>query len=120
MQAKKKSFQIYFDNVPLLMLLPDEQLGRMFKKLAIYAAEVAEEPGLMPESAREEIEEDEQLGDGAKMAFHFLSSSVFRDTQKWWTTTNARLARTERKTEAATAESYPLPSPGEPKYGKWL
>ena len=119
MQTKKKSVQIYFDNVPLLLLLPDEQLGRMMKKFLCYAAEVAEEPELTPEAAREEVEADAKMTPDAKMAFHFLSSTAYRDTQKWWNTTIARLNRTEKKKEAA-AEWNPLSPPEEPKYRRWL
>lgn len=116
MQTKKKSFQIYFDNVPLLMALPDDQLGRMMKQLFCYAAEVAEQPEVTPEAARMEVEEDDKLSGGAKMAFHFMSASVYRDTQRWWQTTRARLAREEARRIEKAGESFPLSSPGEISY----
>lgn len=106
METTKKSFQIYFDNVPLLMTLPDEQLGRMMKRLFRYAAEVAQDPELTTEAARSEVEADPALSDGARMAFHFVAATVYRDTQKWWRTTRARLRRTEERTPREKKPEY--------------
>lgn len=106
MQTIKKSFQIYFDNVPLLMTLPDEQLGRMMKRLFLYAAQVAQDPELTTDAARAEVEADPALSDGARMAFHFLAASVYRDTRKWWQTTRARLRRVEERSAQEKKPEY--------------
>lgn len=68
-EIKKPSFLVYYDNEIVVLRLPDEEAGRLFKSLFPYG--------------REEIKPDFDKSPALAMAFDILSMAIDRDKEKY-------------------------------------
>ena len=75
MPNEKKSFVLYFDMYPMVAELSKEQKGELFDALFQFAGRVVEEDD-------PEVPQDGMLPE-TRMAFHFMSQTIWRDTMKW-------------------------------------
>lgn len=66
---KKPSFLVYYDNEVIVLRLPDEEAGRLFKSLFPYG--------------REKIKPDFDKNPALAMAFDILSMAIDRDNEKY-------------------------------------
>ncbi len=66
---KKPSFLVYYDNEVVVLRLPDEEAGKLFKSLFPYG--------------REEIKPDFDESPALAMAFDILSMAIDRDKEKY-------------------------------------
>ena len=70
-EVRKPSFLVYYDNEVIVLRLPDEEAGRLFKSLFPYG--------------REEIRPDFEESPALAMAFDILSMAIDRDKKKYIT-----------------------------------
>lgn len=68
-ETKKPSFLVYYDNEVIVLRLPDEEAGKLFKSLFPYG--------------REEIKPDFDRNPALAMAFDILSMAIDRDKEKY-------------------------------------
>lgn len=90
----KKSFILYFDSLPLFLMLPVEQRGWLITALIRFAAEVAEDIDVTWEEVAEDFP---ALTEDSRFVMQFLSGIIGRDTVKWNHQREARLRRLEEK-----------------------
>lgn len=76
---KKKSFLLYFDNLPWVRALGYEQMGRLLEALFLYGA-AALEKGTGPE---EFLEGCDGMAADTRMVFGFMAGNIRRDTERW-------------------------------------
>lgn len=98
----KKSFILYLDSYPMFRTLSPEQRGWLFTAIYAYAQQLSQEETAVQageletrEAVADRIPEMEEQ---TRMAFSFVASSIYRDTQKWYA---QRRARTQRKNQKA-------------------
>ena len=89
----KKSFIMYFDSMPLFLMLPVEQRGWLITALILFASEVAEDLEVTWEEVAERFP---ALTEDSRFVMQFLSGIIGRDTVKW---NHQREARTRRQEE---------------------
>lgn len=70
-EVRKPSFLVYYDNEVIVLRLPDEEAGKLFKSLFPYG--------------REEIRPDFEASPALAMAFDILSMAIDRDKKKYIT-----------------------------------
>lgn len=68
-ELRKPSFLVYYDNEVIVLRLPDDEAGRLFKSLFPYG--------------REEIKPDFDESPALAMAFDILSMAIDRDKEKY-------------------------------------
>lgn len=68
-EVRKPSFLVYYDNEVIVLRLPDEEAGKLFKSLFPYG--------------REEIRPDFEASPALAMAFDILSMAIDRDKEKY-------------------------------------
>ncbi len=68
-EIKKPSFLVYYDNEVIVLRLPDEEAGRLFKSLFPYG--------------KERIKPDFEKNPALAMAFDILSMAIDRDKEKY-------------------------------------
>lgn len=93
---KKKSFLLYYDSYTWLHRLSDEEKGRLFEALFLYAL-AARERLLSPQEYLQQ--ENVKLQEESTMVFGFMADSIYRDTEKW----NAAQETKNRRRAAAEA-----------------
>lgn len=108
---EKKSFILYLDSYPMFQMLSPEQRGWLLTAIYAYAQQLSQEEAAVQagELAIMEAVADSipELEDQTRMAFSFVASSIYRDTQKWYA---QRRARTQRKSQKALSR----PAQGNP------
>jgi len=77
--APKKGFVLYFDACQSLRALNPTQRGYLLTALCDYA-EADARSSLPPEHA---VEHHPELDKDTHMAFLFMASAIYRDTEKW-------------------------------------
>lgn len=90
----KKSFILYFDSLPLFLMLPVEQRGWLITALILFASEVAEDLEVTWEEVAERFP---ALTEDSRFVMQFLSGIIGRDTVKWNHQWEARVRRLEEK-----------------------
>lgn len=103
---EKKGFLIYFDWLPMLEDLSDEELGLTMLRLYDFAQEVAELGTPLPVF----LDRCDDLTPRARTALGFMGSAVDRDTRKWCRIRDAREAK-KREAERAKLERQALSAP---------
>lgn len=77
--ADKKSFLLYYDMYPMIRDLPAEQRGHLFSAIFEYADAAwrsdADQKSVLGRFPR--------MGKAARMAYAFITATIFRDTRKW-------------------------------------
>ena len=73
----KKSFILYFDSLPLFLMLPVEQRGWLITALILFASEVAEDLEVTWEEVAERFP---ALTEDSRFVMQFLSGIIGRDT----------------------------------------
>lgn len=94
---EKKSFVLYLDSYPMFAMLTPEQRGWLFTAIFAFAQRLSREEGVQAgegELMQQVMDSIQELNAETRMAFSFVASAIFRDTQKWYA---QRRARTERK-----------------------
>lgn len=99
MTAAKKGFIVYFNNYPLLSVLPMEQRGLLFSVLMVYADRVWRDRSTILEEVMEGFP---GLSPEARMACGFMGSAIERDTDAWL---NKQAYRQKKKQETSPAET---------------
>ena len=103
---EKKSFILYLDSYPMFQMLSPEQRGWLLTAIYAYAQQLSQEEAAVQagELAIMEAVADSipEMEDQTRMAFSFVASSIYRDTQKWYA---QRRARTQRKSQKALSRS---------------
>ena len=103
----KKSFLLYFDAYPLLVLLPPEQRGHLLTAVYEYAMGIWREEDVKVESF---LESRPELTADARMACGFLCANIRRDTEKW-------RQRWKRSEQAAREKK---PETGQERGQEWM
>ena len=99
----KKSFILYLDSYPMFAMLTPEQRGWLFTAIFAFAQRLSREEGVQTgegELMQQVVDSIQELNAETRMAFSFVASSIYRDTQKWYA---QRRARTERKNHQSAA-----------------
>lgn len=68
-EVRKPSFLVYYDNEIIVLRLPDDEAGKLFKSLFLYG--------------REEIKPDFEKSPALAMAFDILSMAIDRDKERY-------------------------------------
>lgn len=68
-EVRKPSFLVYYDNEVIILRLPDDEAGKLFKSLFPYG--------------REEIKPDFEKSPALAMAFDILSMAIDRDKERY-------------------------------------
>lgn len=80
MSKGKKGFVLYFDNYPMLNVLPPAERGWLLSALMVYADRVWRDSTVTME---EILDQFPQLSNEARMAGAFIGASICRDTGAW-------------------------------------
>lgn len=90
-EIKKPSFLVYYDNEVIVLRLPDDEAGKLFKSLFPYG--------------REEIKPDFNNSPALAMAFDILSMAIDRDKEKYITRCEANRENVKKRWNKAGKQS---------------
>ena len=105
MNNPKRGFLLYFDNYPMVTMLPPEQWGWLLSALFSYADKIWRDMSL---SIEDVLDTYPELSDEGRVAFSFLASNIRRDTFRWLSRRESRSQRRRQQEESLpTSTSTP-------------
>ena len=105
MNNPKRGFLLYFDNYPMVTMLPPEQRGWLLTALFSYADKIWRDMSL---SIEDVLDTYPELSDEGRVAFSFLASNIRRDTFRWLSRRESRSQRRRQQEESLpTSTSTP-------------